>query len=57
MRAEGKEEQIQKDGEVGAKVGETDSSLNNLDVVSILPRPKIAKNRKTWRIPKEKKMT
>ena len=40
MRAEGKEEQkkeLQGDGGVGAKVGETDNSLNNLDVVSILP--------------------
>jgi hypothetical protein len=48
---------LQGDGGVGVKVGETDNSLNNLDVVSILPPPKVSRNRTTWRNPKEKKMT
>ena len=49
--------ELQGDGGVGAKVGETDNSMNNLDVVSILPPPEVSRNRTTWRNLKEKKMT
>ena len=44
---------LQGDGGVGAKVGETDNSLNNLDVVSVLPPAEVSRNRTTWRIQKE----